>query len=123
MRVLRQLGVLLLLFMSCLAPAMACMIPDAQMTTQERDCCRIMKDQCGQLEMPASHGCCQTTPQSIRDSALDTKAVAFHPAILPVVWLAAVEQLKPASATIGWLEQPDFSPPKPPPATISILRI
>ena len=123
MRVLRQLGVLLLLFMSCLAPAMACMIPDAQMTTQERDCCRIMKDQCGQLEMPASHGCCQTTPQSIRDSALDTKAVAFHPAILPVIWLATVEQLKPASAAIGWLEHPDFSPPKPPPTTISILRI
>jgi len=123
MRILRQLGVLLLLLMSCLAPAMACMVPDAQMSTQERDCCRTMKDQCGQMEMPASHGCCQTTPQTVRDSALDTKAVAFHPAILPVIWLVAVEPLKPASAVIGWLEHPDFSPPEPPPTTISILRI
>jgi hypothetical protein len=102
---------------------MACMIPDAQMSTQERDCCRTMKDQCGQMEMPASHGCCQKTLPSVRDSALDTKAVTFHPVMLPVVWLAAVELVKPASVTIEWLEHPDYSPPKPPPATISILRI
>jgi hypothetical protein len=123
MRVLRQFGVLVLLLMSCVAPAMACMVPDAQMSAQERDCCRIMKDQCGQMEMPASHGCCQKTLPSVRDSALDTKAVTFHSVMLPVVWLAAVELVKPASVTIEWLEHPDYSPPKPPPATISILRI
>jgi hypothetical protein len=123
MRILRELGVLVLLLVSCLTPAMACMVPDAQMTTQERECCRMMKDQCGRMEMPASHGCCQTTPQSVRDSALDTKAVAFHPVMLPVLWLAAIDLVKSPSATIGWFEQPDYSPPKPPPATISILRI
>jgi hypothetical protein len=122
-KVIRQLGVLVLLLVSCLAPAMACMVPDAQMSTEERACCRMMRDQCGQMEMPASHGCCQkTAPFSVHDNALDTKAVAFHP-IVPVLWLAACELVNPASVVIGWAEDSDYSPPKSPPATISILRI
>ena len=79
MRVIRQLGVLVLLLVSWLTPAMACMVPDAQMNTEERACCRAMKNQCGRMEMPASHGCCQKTPPSVHDNALDTKAVTSHP--------------------------------------------
>jgi hypothetical protein len=123
MKALRQSGVLVLLLVSCLAPAMACMVPDAQMSTQERTCCRAMKDQCGQMEMPASHGCCQKTPSSVRDSALDTKTIAFHPVVGPVIWLAASELMNPTSAVIGWVEPSDYSPPKSPPSTTSILRI
>jgi hypothetical protein len=123
MKALRQFGVLLLVLVSCLAPAMACMVPDAQMSAQERTCCRTMKDQCGQMEMPASHGCCQKTPQGVRDSALDTKTIAIHPVVGPVIWLAASELVNPTSAVIGWVEHSDYSPPKSPPSTISILRI
>ncbi len=54
MRAFRQLGVLVLLLVSCLAPAMACMAPEAQMSAQEHTCCRMMKNQCGQMEMKAS---------------------------------------------------------------------
>jgi hypothetical protein len=75
------------------------------------------------MEMPASHGCCQKTALfSVYDNVLGTKAVAFHP-IVPVIWLAASELVNPASVVIGWAENPDHSPPKSPPATISILRI
>src|SRR5216683_2958825 len=95
MRVLRQLGVLVLLLVSCLAPAMACMVPNAQMSTQERACCRMMKNQCGQMEMPASHGCCQKAPPSVHDNALDTKPMTFHPVVVPVIWLAASEMEHP----------------------------
>jgi hypothetical protein len=123
MRVLRQFGVLVLLLVSCLAPAMACMVPDAQMNTQERACCRMMKDQCGQMGMPASHGCCQKTPPSVRDNALDTKAVTLHPVVVPVICLAASELVNPVSAVAYWAERPDYSLPKSPPSTISILRI
>ena len=123
MRIFRQFGVLLVLMVSCLAPAMACMVPDAQMNTEERACCRTMKDQCGQMEMPASHGCCQKTPASIHDNALDTKAVVFHPVVAPVLWLAAFELVNPTTTVTGWVERPDYSPPKSPPSTISILRI
>jgi hypothetical protein len=124
MRIFRQFGVLLLLLLvSSLAPAMACMVPDVQMSTEERACCRTMKNQCGQMEMPTSHGCCQKTLPSIHDNALDTKSVTVHPIVVPVIWLAAFEMVHPVSAVTGWVEHPDYSPPKSPPATISILRI
>src|SRR5271170_5298328 len=92
MRIFRQFGVLALLLVSCVAPAMACMVPNARMNTEERACCRAMKNQCGQMEMPESHGCCQKTPPSVHDNALDTKAVTFHPVAAPVIWLAALER-------------------------------
>jgi hypothetical protein len=123
MKALRQFGVLVLLLVSCLAPAVACMVPDAQMNTEERACCRMMKHQCGQMEMPASHGCCNKTPPSVHDNALDTKTVTFHPVVASILWLAAFELVNPTSAVSGWVERPDYSPPKSPPATISILRI
>src|ERR1700748_3632583 len=110
MRVLRQFGVLVLLLVSCLAPAMACMVPNAAMSTQERACCRLMKNQCGQMEMPASHGCCQKTPLGVHDNALNTRSVTLHPVVVAVVRLAAFELVNPASAVTGWVERPDYSP-------------
>ena len=123
MRALRQFGVLVLLLASCLSPAMACVVPAAQMTTDERACCRMMQNQCSQMEMPASHGCCQKAPLNAYESALDTKAVAFHPVAVPVFWLAASQLVSPTSSITGWIEPPGYSPPKSPPSTVSILRI
>ena len=123
MRILRQFGVLVLLLVSCLAPAMACMVPDAQMSAQERACCQMMKDQCGQVEMSASHGCCQKTPQSIHINALDTKMVTFHPVVVLVIWQTAAELLNPTTVVAEWIDRPEYSPPKSPPTAISILRI
>src|ERR1700756_2011415 len=123
MRPLRQFGVLVLLLAPCLSPAMACMVPNAEMSIQERACCRMMKNQCGQMGMPASHGCCQKTPPSVHNNALDTKVMSFHPVVVPVIWLAASELANPKSAVTGWVEHPDCSLPKSPPSTISIPRI
>ena len=124
MRIFRQFGVLVLLLVSCLAPAMACVVSNTEMSTEERACCRMMKNQCGQTDsMPRSHGCCQKTPPSVHDNALDTKPVTFHPVVVPVIWLAAFELVNPASAVTGWVERPDYSPPESPPTTVSILRI
>jgi|SRR5277367_5997944 len=123
MRVFRQFGVLVLLLVSCLAPAMACMVSSTEMNTEERSCCRMMKTQCGQMGMPASHGCCQKTPPSVHDNAMSTKVVTLHPVVVPVLWLAALELVSPNFAVTGWVEHPDYSPPKAPPSTISILRI
>jgi len=123
MRSVRQFAVVVLLLVSYLTPAMACMISDVQMTREERACCRTMKNQCGQMEMPASHGCCQKTPQSAHDSALDTKSVAYHPVAVAMVWLTVAEQFHPTPITAGWVEHSDDSPPQPPPNSISVLRI
>src|SRR5258708_40318710 len=102
---------------------MACMVPDAQMNAQERACCRTMKTQCGQMEMPASHGCCQKAPLGGHGNAIDTKATNFHPVAAPIIWLTAFELVNPTSSVAGWVEHPDHSPPKSPPTPISILRI
>lgn len=119
---MRQFGVLVLL-VTCLTPAMVCMVPNAEMSTQERACCRMMKNQCGQMEMPASHGCCKKTLPSVHDSALDTKVIALHLVSIPAVWLTVSELLNPTSVVTGSIELPDYSPPKSPPSAISILRI
>jgi hypothetical protein len=123
MTALSKFGVLVLLLVSCLAPAMACMTPDAQMAAEERACCRMMKNQCGQMEMPASHGCCQKAPLGVLSSALATTTVAFHPVAVTSVWLAASELLNPATVAAAWIERPEYSPPKSPPSTVYILRI
>jgi hypothetical protein len=123
MRILRQFGVLVLLLVSCLAPAMACMVSNTEMNAEEQACCRMMKNQCGQMEMPSSHGCCQKTPLGVHDNALDTKTVTVHPVIATVVWLAAFRIVNPPSTVIGWVEHPEYSPPTSPPSTNSILRI
>jgi hypothetical protein len=114
--------VLVLLLVTYLAPAMACMVPNAQMSTEERACCRMMKNQCGQMEMPASHDCCQKAP-SVYDNALDTKTVAVPPVALTAIWLTTSELLNQTSFVGAWAEHPDYAPPKAPPSTISILRI
>jgi hypothetical protein len=123
MTALRQFGVLVLLLVSCVAPAMACMVPDAQMSAQERACCRMMKNQCGQMEMPASHGCCQKTPQSVYINAPDAKTVSVHPVAVTAIWLTASELVNPNAIDARWVERPEYSPPKSPPSTVSILRI
>ena len=113
-------AVLLAAFMS---PTVACMASDTPMTSEERACCQMMKNECGQKGMPASHGCCHKVPGSIYDSALNTKAVAFHPVLVPVDSLPVLHLGNPTSSGNGRFEHLDFSPPKPPPSTISVLRI
>src|SRR5271155_2409706 len=103
MRSARQFAVVLLWLVSYLTPAMACMFSDVQMNAEERACCRAMKNRCEQMEMPASHGCCQKNPQSAHHDALDTKAVTYYPIAVAVAWLTIAESLDLASIAVGWI--------------------
>lgn len=123
MKALRQFGIVMLLLVSYLTPAMACMVSDVQMNADERACCRAMNSQCGQMEMSASHGCCQKAPKSAQDNALDTKVVTHHPVAATVIWLTAAESLNLRAFTTASLEHLDSSPPQPPPSSVSVLRI
>ena len=123
MKAARQFGIVLLLLVSYLTPAMACVVSNVQMNAKERACCRAMKNQCEQIGMPASHSCCQKTPKSAHDSALDTKAVTYHPIAVAIIWLSATEWLSLNPVVTGLIEHADYSPPQSPPATISVLRI
>lgn len=123
MRALRKLGVLVLLLASSLTPAMACMAPAARMTPEERACCRMMNYQCGQMQMSKSSGCCQKSAVSALDNAVATRPSASHPIPVSIVWLTTSELLNQIPSDAGQFERADYSPPKSPPSTISILRI
>jgi hypothetical protein len=123
MKAVRQFGLVLLLLASYLTPAMACMVSGAQMNAEERACCRAMKNQCGQMGMPASHGCCQKAPKSSQENAVATKAVTCHPVVVAVVRLSVVEQLNRNPVAAGSVACADTSPPQPPPSSLSVLRI
>ncbi len=93
------------------------------MNAEERACCRAMKNQCEQMGMSASHGCCQKAPKSAQENAVATKAVAYHSVVVAVIWLSVMERLNLNPVTMGLVEYADTSPPQPPPSSISILRI
>jgi len=120
---LRQAGVILLLLVYCVAPAMACMTPDVQMTTEERACCEMMNHQCGQMDMSGSHDCCKKAPKTVFDNALKTDAAALHPVIFVSLWVSSFDIVGPRDSREDWVQRPQHSPPKPPPSTIDILRI
>ena len=46
------------------APLLACVVPEREMTPQERECCKHMADMCGSAKMPQSHTCCRTEVRS-----------------------------------------------------------
>jgi hypothetical protein len=123
MRSLRQFGIVVLLLVSYLTPAMACMVSGVPMNAEERACCRAMKNQCEQMGMQSSHGCCQKTPQSAQDNALDTKATAYHPVVIATVWLTVSDWFHPVLITTGWIDHSGYPPPQFPPGSISVLRI
>jgi hypothetical protein len=121
-RVIRQLGVLLLL-LSFIAPGMACALPSAEMTAPERACCRMMKNDCGQMEMSATQGCCRKLANSSDQKAIQVRPAAFHPASVAVMWLAAWELTYRPPIHRDWIRHPEAPASESPPGNITVLRI
>lgn len=119
----RQFGALALLLLFSVAPAMACLIPGAAMTAEERACCQRMGPACGQPEMPASHSCCRGMLPDAGNKALDAQTATAHlfaVAAIPLTGSGLVDSVLSASAVTG---SADFSSLGSPPSTISVLRI
>ena len=102
---------------------MACMLPGIQMTAQERACCRMMQGDCGHMQMQAGNDCCQKVPQSTDMNAIGRTAPAIHPIMVVSLCLATWNMAPSRLLLAGGVAHPDASPPKSPPAAISILRI
>ena len=121
MRLARKLAGVLLLVVLLGYPAMACLTSAAaEMTEAERECCKHMAQQCGSMNMPSSHSCCQKAV-SRPTSMLQATAVHIAP---PVATEAAT--IDPANPRIVRSEISFFElhpPPESPPGTSSILRI
>ncbi|SRR5258708_4847432 len=69
---IRKLGVFALAVLFAALPVMACVVPNAAMTAAERECCKKMARQCGDVGMAKSHPCCQVTATPADMHALKT---------------------------------------------------
>lgn len=104
---------------------MACALPDAQMSAQERACCRMMKNDCGDMSMggDSSHGCCRKVSYTADLNAVQAERVTFHPAVFVAAWAVTARLIYPPSSVHVWAPLPEDSPPESPPVSITVLRI
>jgi hypothetical protein len=93
MSLFHKLLALTLLLMVSGAPVMACLAPDAQLTEEEKACCRQMAEQCASADMAAGHSCCHPTLTSEHQLFLAGGQENLHPelALSLAVPLAATE--------------------------------
>jgi hypothetical protein len=75
---MRRVGVFVLAALFAALPVMACTVPNAAMTSAERECCKKMAEQCGDMGMTKSHPCCQVTATSAYFHALKTPSSQLH---------------------------------------------
>jgi len=118
-KIVRQLAIVLLLIILPGLPAMACLIPGAEMTEAERECCKHMAQQCGSMNMPSSHSCCQkevSRPTSMLGAT-------FAQLMAPALGVAVISE-PPQHPVIAVHSLFELNPsPESPPGTSSILRI
>jgi hypothetical protein len=75
---MHKVGVFALAALFAAMPVMACALPDAAMTAAERECCKKMARQCGDMGMAKSHPCCQSTATPADFHALKTASSQLH---------------------------------------------
>jgi len=116
----RQFGALVLLLVWSLVPAMACTLPDADMTPAERACCVEMQRNCSGMDMPASHSCCQ---KQVRTEQAVVVQKGQHPSQLTAIQVVPGAQMALPVSLLRDQHSLDVSPPQSPPFTKAILRI
>jgi hypothetical protein len=72
LKLLIKLGVFALALMLAALPVAACVLPGTAMTSAERECCKKMAEQCGDMGMAKSHPCCKVTATPADFHALKT---------------------------------------------------
>ena len=72
LKLLIKLGVSALALMLAALPVAACVLPGASMTSAERECCKKMAEQCGDMGMAKSHPCCKASATPADFHALKT---------------------------------------------------
>jgi hypothetical protein len=123
MHTVSRVAAVLVLLLSLLAPTMVCALPGSQMTPAERACCRHMKDECGQMKMPASHGCCQKNPEASRVDAVQPHSSSFHQALFFTADLPQIAFHYVPVLISQRIVQLDPSPPLSDTSSTAVLRI
>jgi hypothetical protein len=126
LRPMSKIGVLALAMLFAALPVMACALPNAAMTTAERECCKKMAEQCGDMGMTKSHPCCQVTATAADFHALKTAPSQLHHVSLVLVHALPVTSQADAYRSLAqWSSRVSctHSPPGLGSTTTTILRI
>src|SRR5215471_4942095 len=91
-----KLAVLVLVASVWASPLMACMLPDADLTVEERECCKTMADDCGQMAMPASHSCCKVVVRQADSYLSNPRFPTVHSVSSVTLFVSTVEDPLPA---------------------------
>jgi hypothetical protein len=91
LKLLIKVGVSALALILAALPVAACVLPGAGRTSAERECCKKMAEQCGDMGMAKSHPCCKVSATPADFHALKTASsqldhvslVLFH--ALPLI--------------------------------------
>jgi hypothetical protein len=118
-----KLAVLVLVVSVWASPLMACMLPDADLTVEERECCKNMADDCGQIDMPASHSCCKVVVRQADSYLVNSRFPTIHSVSSVTLFVAVLEGPLPVGPLQTNTMFAGHSPPTSPPETISIVRI
>ena len=126
LKVLAKAGVFVLMLLIAALPVAACVLPGAQMTTAEQDCCKKMAEQCGHAGMVKSHPCCQISVAPSNLQALKTSATQISDLTLVVSHSLPVSAQSIAAITVapvGFQISDVHGPPGLESLSTTILRI
>jgi hypothetical protein len=118
-----KLAVLMLVVSVWASPVMACMLPDADLTGEERECCKSMADDCGRMAMPASHSCCKAVVRQADVYLINSRFPTVHSVSSVTLFVSTIEHSLSATPLQAKTMVAAHSPPTSPPETISVLRI
>src|SRR6266851_8380552 len=125
-KLLSKIGVYALAFVFGALPVMACVLPDGAMTPAERECCKKMAGQCGDMGMSKSHPCCQVTATPADFHALKTASAQLdHVSLALLHALPLTSQADTYSSPAQWwsLVSRTHSPPGLESVATTVLRI
>jgi hypothetical protein len=126
MRFAAKIGVSALALMLAALPVAACVLPGAVMTPAERDCCKKMAEQCGDMGMAKSHPCCKVTATPSDFHALKTASSQLdHVSLVLFLALPLNAQTEVYFSLAQWSSRVSctHSPPGLESLTTTVLRI
>jgi hypothetical protein len=121
-----KVGIFALTLMLAVLPVAACVLPGAAMTSAERECCKKMAEQCGDMGMAKSHPCCKVSATPADFHALKTASAELnHVSLVLFHALPLTAQADAYFSLAQWLSRVSctHSPPGLESLTATVLRI